>query len=210
MTSRTVVSPSKRRSGHHARARVLCATRPRHTVLLLRTALVHMTTTSGQRMQGVPARRTAIPQRSTATHQRLLPAGRYEHEPLPLSRREGYLHVHWLVYVGLSMLIMLVGWVALSTLDFVGGTLTVVFRKKVKHNWPTVLQTIGQHSENSRPFGTSSMFSTALEACENNSVKKGRAHATDSLGEESPSKTTNKEKHSASSRSTSVCNHRCE
>ncbi len=73
------------------------------------TSLVRMTTTGGQRMRGIPARQSAIPQRSTTTHQRLLPAGCYEHEPLPLSRREGCLHVHWLVYVGLSMLIMLVG-----------------------------------------------------------------------------------------------------
>jgi hypothetical protein len=97
------------------------------------TALVR-TTTTGQRMQGVPARRRAIPPRRTATHQRLLPAGGYEHEPLPLSRQGGCLHPHWLVYVGLGMLIMLVGWMALRTLDFVGGTLTVVFRKKVIHN----------------------------------------------------------------------------
>ncbi len=60
------------------------------------------------------------------------------------------------------------------------------------------------------PFVTSSVFSPALEAYENTSVKKGRAHAPNSLGEESPSKTTKKEKHSASSRSTSVFNHRCE
>jgi hypothetical protein len=72
------------------------------------TALVR-TTTMGQRMQGVPARQSAIPQRSTTTHQRLLPAGRYEQEPLPLPRRGGHIHFHWQVYMGLGMLIMLVG-----------------------------------------------------------------------------------------------------
>ncbi len=154
-------------------------TRPSRT----RTSAVRYQVTIRQRMQAVPVRRTAIPQRSTATHQRLLPAGRYKQEPLPPSRRGGHLHVHWLVSVGPGMLIMLVGWVALRTLNLVGVPLTVCFSKKVLHNWPTVVQTIGQPSENSRPFVTSSVFSPTIEACENNSVKKGRPHATDSLGE---------------------------
>ncbi len=148
-----------------------------------RTSAVRYQVTIGQRMQAVPVRRTAIPQRSTATHQRLSPAGRYEHEPLPPSRRGGCLHSRRLVSVGPGMLIMLVGWVALRTLDLVGAPLTVCFSKKVLHNWPTVVQTIGQPSENSRPFVTSSVFSTAIEAGESTRVKKGRPHATDALGE---------------------------
>jgi len=93
--------------------------------------------------------------------------------------------------------------VALRALDVVGGTLTVCFSKKVKHNWPTVVQTIGQPSENSRPFVTSSVFSPTIEACENTSVKKERPHATDSLGEESTPPTTQKtEGNSSSSRDT--------
>ncbi len=84
------------------------------------TALVRTTTTSGQRTQGVPARQSAIPPRRTATHQRLLPAGRYEQEPLPPpapgQRGRGRIHLHWSVWVAISMVIMLVGWVALSTL----------------------------------------------------------------------------------------------
>jgi hypothetical protein len=79
------------------------------------TALVR-TTTTGQRMRGIPARQSAIPPQRTALPQRLLPAGRDEQEPPPPSRRGGHPHFHWLAYVGLSMFIMLVGWVALSSL----------------------------------------------------------------------------------------------
>jgi hypothetical protein len=79
------------------------------------TALVR-TITTGQRMRAIPARQSATPPQRNSAPQRLLPAGRDEHEPRPQSRRGGYLHVHWLVYVGLSMFIMLLGWVALSTL----------------------------------------------------------------------------------------------
>ncbi len=79
------------------------------------TSLARSTTT-GQRMRGIPARQSAIPPRRTAAPQRLLPAGRDEHQPLLPSRRGGRLYFHWLVYVGLNMLIMLVGWVALSSL----------------------------------------------------------------------------------------------
>jgi len=59
------------------------------------------------------------------------------------------------------------------------------------------------------PFGTSSVFSPALEAGENISVKKGRPHATDALGEESTPPTTKKEHCSTSLRS-SIFNHRHE
>jgi hypothetical protein len=45
---------------------------------------------------------------------------------------------------------------------------------------------------------------------ENISVKKGRPYATDALGEECPSKMAKQGKYSASSRSTSVFNHRRE
>ncbi len=59
------------------------------------------------------------------------------------------------------------------------------------------------------PFGTSSVFSPALEAGENTSVKKGRPHATDSVGEENTPPATNKEQCSTSFHN-SVFNHRHE
>jgi hypothetical protein len=64
------------------------------------------TTTMGQRIQGVPARRSALsPQRADEGHV----------WPLP-RRRGGWQRFHWLVLVGLGMFIMILGWVALSAL----------------------------------------------------------------------------------------------
>jgi len=57
------------------------------------------------------------------------------------------------------------------------------------------------------PFGPSSVCSPASRAGEHTSVKKGRPHATDALGEESTPPTTNKEKCPTTLR-TSVFNHR--
>jgi hypothetical protein len=81
------------------------------------TALVR-TTTTAQRMRGIPARQSSIPPQRTSAPQRLLPAGRYEQEslPSPKQRGGGRIHLHWSVWVAIGMLIMIVGWVALSTL----------------------------------------------------------------------------------------------
>src|SRR5215471_8970734 len=48
------------------------------------TALVR-TSTTGQRMRAIPARQSAISPQRPAAPQRLLPAGRDAHEPLPSS-----------------------------------------------------------------------------------------------------------------------------
>lgn len=81
----------------------------------------------------VPGRKSAIPPRSTATQTNIpsvqpghrttgpvetddvLP--RHSHNlSLRSQRGFGWSHFHWSVYVGLSMLVMLVGWIALSSL----------------------------------------------------------------------------------------------
>jgi hypothetical protein len=82
------------------------------------TALVRTTTTSGQRIQGVPARQSAIPPQRTGVGHPWPPSVRVEREPSPPRRQRGggHIHLHWSVWVPISMVIMLVGWVALSTL----------------------------------------------------------------------------------------------
>jgi hypothetical protein len=70
------------------------------------TALVRTTTTTGQRIQGVPARRSALtPRRADEGH--VWP---------PPRRRGGRHRFHWLVFVGLGMFIMILGRVALGAL----------------------------------------------------------------------------------------------
>ncbi len=76
------------------------------------------TTTMGQPIHGVPARRSALtPRRADAGHV-WPPPVQLEREPsLPrLGRRGGQQRFHWLVLVGLGMFIMILGWVALSAL----------------------------------------------------------------------------------------------
>lgn len=70
------------------------------------TALVRTTTTTGQHIQGVPARRSALtPRRADEGH------------VWPPPRRRGERHrFHWSVFVGLCMFIMILGWVALGAL----------------------------------------------------------------------------------------------
>lgn len=70
------------------------------------TALVRTTTTTGQRIQGVPARRSALtPRRADEGH------------VWPPPRRRGERHrFHWSAFVGLGMFIMILGWAALGAL----------------------------------------------------------------------------------------------
>ena len=80
------------------------------------TALVRTNRTDG-RMRSVPARRSALsPQRTGAGHA-WQPPVQHEREPLlapPV--REGWRRLHWSLWVGLGMLIMLLGWITLNIL----------------------------------------------------------------------------------------------
>ncbi len=83
------------------------------------TALVRTTTSTGQRMQGVPARRSALPpRRRSGAEQAWPPPVRVEREPSlpPPRQREGRFHFHWSLWVGMGMLIMTLGWLAFSSL----------------------------------------------------------------------------------------------
>ncbi len=83
------------------------------------TALVRTTTTTGGRMQGVPARRSILPPRHVGEGQVWPSPVRVEREPSqpPPRQRGGGLRSRWSVWVGLGMLIMLLGWVAFSSLE---------------------------------------------------------------------------------------------
>jgi hypothetical protein len=81
------------------------------------TALVR-TTGGGGRVGGVPARRSALlPQRAGGRHAWPPPVP-LEREPSlpPPHQREGGLRLPWPLWVGLGMLIMILGWIALTTL----------------------------------------------------------------------------------------------
>jgi hypothetical protein len=82
------------------------------------TALVRRTTATGQRVQGVPARRSALPPRQRDAGYAWPPPVRVEREPSPppsRPRRER-LRLHWSLWLGIGMLIMTGGWLALSVL----------------------------------------------------------------------------------------------
>jgi hypothetical protein len=80
------------------------------------TALVRTTTTSGQRMQGVPARQSAIPPRRTGAGHPWPPPARVKPEPSLSPPRPRGGRLHWSVWVGAGMFIMILGWVALGAL----------------------------------------------------------------------------------------------
>jgi hypothetical protein len=82
------------------------------------TALVRTTTTTGQRIQGVPARRSALtPRRADAGHVWPPPVQREREPSLPPPRQPGGRYrFHWSVFVGLGMFIIILGWVALGAL----------------------------------------------------------------------------------------------
>lgn len=73
------------------------------------------------------------------------------------------------------MLVIVAKWVILSTLD-------CMLQREGATQLAYHLADDRQPNENSRPFVTSSVFSTAIEACENKRVKKGRPHAAKSMG----------------------------
>jgi hypothetical protein len=81
------------------------------------TAIVR-TTTPAQRMRGIPARRSALlPLHSGAAHA-WPPPVRIEREPPGLSPRQRAVrhHFHWSLWLGLGMLAMILGWLALGAL----------------------------------------------------------------------------------------------
>jgi len=82
------------------------------------TALVRTTTPAQQRMRGVPARRSALPTLHSGAGHAWPPPEGIEREPSGLSPRQraGRHHFHWSLWVGLGMLTMILGWMALGAL----------------------------------------------------------------------------------------------
>jgi hypothetical protein len=80
------------------------------------TALVR-TSTVGGRVRGVPARRSALPPQRMGEEHAWPPPVPLEREPaLPPPGRRGRLRLHWSLWVGLGMLLMTLGWIALNSL----------------------------------------------------------------------------------------------
>ncbi len=82
------------------------------------TALVRTTAMVGGRMQGVPARRSALPPRRSEAGQAWPPPSRVEREPSPPPPRQcrERLRLYWSLWLGIGMLIMTLGWLALGVL----------------------------------------------------------------------------------------------
>ncbi len=82
------------------------------------TALVRTTAPAQQRSRGIPARRSALPTLRSGAEHAWPPPVTIEREPSGLSpkQRAGRHHFHWSLWVGLGMLTMILGWLALGAL----------------------------------------------------------------------------------------------
>ncbi len=81
-------------------------------------ALVRTTVPAQQRLRGVPARRSALPTLRSSAEHAWPPPVRIERDPSRRSPRQraGRRHVHRSLWLGLGMLTMILGWLALGAL----------------------------------------------------------------------------------------------